>query len=159
MDRSRHIGAAPARTSVETWLVIESLITSTLAASPDVDRAEVAAAMAAAAPVVRLLIAGGHLDKEPVVLVAPPIHLSIRTLSGDAALREGDPASVPGGATVTTWTLHLPTPSPFEAQVRAVTARHPRLSADAPASTSESMSSSAGIDRKALSRDPKGVVG
>ena len=152
MQRYRNIAAAPVRSASVAWRALEELVTNTLSSSQRVDASELADALAAAAPVGRLLIAGGHLDANPVVLVASPIHLSISTVSGNEALNEDDSASVPGGAGVEDWTLHLPTPDPLDSAVRAAASRHHRLSAEPAPAEAEKESARAGIDREAIAR-------
>jgi hypothetical protein len=151
MQRHRTVAAAPVRSAVATWKVIEDLILETLRPSPDVDDVEVQRTLNAAASIARLLIAGGHLDKEPLVLVAPPIHLSITTVTGDAALQHEElPSSVPGGATVVEWMIHLPRPAPFDSAIRQVAETHPRLSVEEAGQAASKSRFLGGIDRDAL---------
>ena len=52
-----------------------------------------------------MLVAGGHLDKHALVVVADPVYLNITTVSGIAATNlDEDLGPVPGGATSTEWT-------------------------------------------------------
>ena len=133
MQRRRTIAAAPERQASETWGVISGLVADTLDRSPSITRDEVAAAMAAAAPAGRMLVAAGHLDTHPLVLVAGPVHLSITTASGVAATTlDENLQPVPGAATATVWTVYLPTPDPLGDAVRAVVAGSPNLSAEEP---------------------------
>src|SRR4051812_33747696 len=110
MQRRREIAAAPTRSAGETIEVVATLIRETLTRSDNVDPADVDSALAAARPALLGLVAGGHLDDEPLVLVAPPIHLSVTTISGDGALTLEENLQVPGGAGVEAWTIHLPAP-------------------------------------------------
>ena len=131
MQRRRTIAAAPERRASETWAVISALVADTLERSPSITRGEVVAAMEAAAPAGRMLVAGGHLDAHPVVLVAAPVHVSITTASGVAATSlEENLEPVPGGASATAWTVYLPTPDPLGDAVRAVAAGSAHLSAE-----------------------------
>lgn len=153
MQRRRTVAAAPFRTATAAWQTIDQLLTDTLMTSAGVDAEEVRCALDAAAPAIRILIAGGHLDRHPLVLVASPVHLSVMTVSGDAALREaGTPESVPGGASISEWTLYLPTPSPLEDIVRQAATTHARLSAEPPPDEVAKSSSTGGIDREAVAR-------
>jgi hypothetical protein len=149
VQRRRTVPAAPKRSASDTWHVIEGLLSDVLRASPHVNGAEVSAALSVAARVGRLLVAGGHLDKHSVVLVAPPVHLTIQTVSGDRALSSEEPGPVPGGASITEWTLHLPAPDPLGDVVREVSTAHAHLSDQAPPDDT-SATSSAGLDREAL---------
>ena len=79
------------------------------------------------------LVAGGHLDRHPLTLVAAPIDCTIGTVSGAAALSiEENLAPIPGGVQARDFTVYLPTPEPLAAVVRQVAARSPHLSADEP---------------------------
>jgi hypothetical protein len=81
-----------------------------------------------------MLVAGGHLERYPIVVVADSLHLSITTVSGPAAANlEEDLEAVPGGAPARTWTVHLPTPDPVGEAVQAVVAGQAHLSAQEPA--------------------------
>ncbi|MEV4845091.1 hypothetical protein AB0K20_17985 [Micromonospora matsumotoense] len=133
MLRSRMIIAAPVRSASDTWQVISRLVADTIATSALCTEQDAEAAMQAAAPVGRMLIAGGHLDRKPVVLVAGSVHCEITTLSGTAALRaEENLNAMPGAAAATSFTIYLPSPEPLAGLVADVAATHPRLSAAAP---------------------------
>jgi hypothetical protein len=89
--------------------------------------------MSAAAAVGTMLVAGGHLDHHPVVVVADPVHLSITTVSGAGATTVDENLEpVPGGASAAAWTVYLPTPDPLGDAVRAVTAANVHLRAEEP---------------------------
>src|SRR5690349_20490381 len=98
--RSRTIAAAPLRSASGTWQVISDLVADTIAVSASCTRDHAAAAMAVAAPAGRMLVAGAHLDRLPLVLVAGLVHCEISTVSGTAALRaEENLNAIPGAAT------------------------------------------------------------
>ena len=133
MQRYRTVAAAPQRSASATWQVITDLVADTIAASAALSRSDAEQAMAIAAPAGRMLIAGGHLDRHPLTLVAGQVHCEITTASGTAALTaEENLNPVPGAASATTYTLHLPAPDPLAAVVAAAVAGHPRLSDAAP---------------------------
>lgn len=133
MLRTRTIVAAPVRSASATWQVITDLVADTIAVSATCTRDEAEAAMRTAAPAGRMLVAGGHLDRFPVVLIAGQVHCEITTISGTGALRTGENLNViPGAATATTFTIYLPTPDPLDKVVSETAAAHPRLSAGAP---------------------------
>lgn len=157
MKRTRTVPAAPVRSASATWSLIEELVVDTLGSSSTITEADVRTELAAAAGVGRMLVAAGHLDKQAIVLVAPPVHLSIYTVSGTDALGEDDPGPVPGASTSTDWTLYLPSPGPMGPAVSAAADGHPNISAEAPP-TDEPTQHAATIDREALSRrngDPR----
>jgi hypothetical protein len=158
MRRTRVIVAAPVRSATATWQVISQLIADTIATSASCTEQDAQAAMQAAAPVGRMLIAGGHLDRTPVVLVAGPVHCEITTVSGTSALRaEENLNAIPGAASATTFTIYLPAADPLTGLVAEAAATHPRLSAAAPpAPEQQARSAGALIDTDALRRAVSG---
>ncbi len=141
VKRHRAVAAAPVRTAGECWSVITSLVADSLTRSPRIDGGDVSAAMAAAAGVGRMLIAGGHLDDQPVVVVAGTMHLSITTVSGDEAFTlEENLNPVPGAASADSWTIHLPAADPLAAVVRSGAAASAHLSAEPPPADAEAAS-------------------
>jgi hypothetical protein len=154
MQRRREIAAAPERSTSETVTTIDDLLRDALTASAEVNLDDIDSALDAARPALLALVAGGHLDRHSLVLVAAPLHLSVTTVSGDRALAlDENLATVPGAAGASTWTLYLPTPDPLAATVAAVAKQHSRLSAEAPPddATIEAKAASI-IDLDALAR-------
>jgi hypothetical protein len=153
MRRRREVAAAPARSAGDAWGVVAGLLRDALTRSDKVDAEEVEAALDAARPAGLGLIAGGHLDRHPLVLVGAPLHLSVTTVSGDKALVLEENLDVPGGAAVSEWTLYLPSPEPLTSLVESAAAKHERLSTDEPPADAESAAEAkAAIDRDALAR-------
>jgi hypothetical protein len=159
LRRQRDIAAAPRRSATATWQAITDLVADTLDRSPHIDRPDVESVMATAGGVGRALVAGGHLDRHPLTLVADPVNCTIGTVSGTAALSlEDNLDPIPGGAQATGFTLHLPTPDPLEAVVRAGARRSPNLSAERPpAAAANGMAARAAgrpglVDLEALAR-------
>lgn len=153
MQRRRQVAAAPERTTSETAETISELIRDSLARADKIDLADVDDALAKARPAFLALVAGGHLDTNPLVLVAAALHLSITTVSGDGALTlEENLAAVPGAASATEWTLYLPTPDPLGGMVKDVADSHPNLSVDEPPGDSAAEEASAALDLDALAR-------
>lgn len=141
MKRHRAIAAAPLRAAGDCWSVITSLVADSLTRSPCIEEGDVSAAMAAAAGAGRMLIAGGHLDDHPIVVVSGTMHLSITTISGDEALTLQENLNpVPGAASAETWTVHLPAADPLAAVVRSATASSAHLSAESPPADTEAAS-------------------
>jgi hypothetical protein len=121
MQRHRNIAAAPARTASEVSGVLNSLLAETLIRSPHISDTEIATTLEALKPACIMLIAAGHLEREPIVLVAGNLYLSISTVSGDEALsidENLDP--VPGAADASDWSLHVPTPDPVGDAIAAL---------------------------------------
>jgi hypothetical protein len=133
MLRRRTIAASPVRSASATWQVITDLVADTVAVSASCDRSEAENAMIAAAPVGRMLVAGGHLDRLPVVLVAGAVHCEITTVSGTPALRtEENHNAIPGATTASSFTIFLPSPSPLKPLIAGAVAGHDRLSDASP---------------------------
>lgn len=159
MQRHREIAAAPQRPASQAWATISQLVVDTLQRSASISAGDVDIALAAAAPAGMMLIAGGHLDRHPLVVDADPVHLSITTVSGSAAMAlEENLAPVPGGASATAWTVYLPTPNPVGDAVRAVVAGRSHLSAEEPpeAETKSTVASAGTVDLDALARRAAG---
>lgn len=159
MLRRRVIAAAPARPASEAWDTIVTLIADTLERSPNIERSGVTSALAAAEPAGLMLIAGGHLERHPLTLVADPVHLEISTVSGADALREDEDLDpVVGGASAKAWVLHFPTPDPLGTAITAVVDGKPHVSVANPASPSADASKTGGplvtaAGLEALTRD------
>jgi hypothetical protein len=133
MLRRRTIAASPLRGASATWQVITDLVTDTIATASALSRADAAEAMSVAAPAGRMLIAGGHLDMNPLTLVADLVFCEITTVSGAAALTaEENLNPVPGAAGADTFTIYLPSPDPLGELVSAAIAGHARLSSSVP---------------------------
>lgn len=154
MQRRREVAAAPARTTSETSKTISDLIRDSLARAEKIDLTNVDGALAKASTAFLALMAGGHLDTHPLVLVAGALHLSMTTVSGDGALTlEENLAAVPGTASASDWTLYLPTPDPLGPMVTKVAESHRNLSVgEAPAETASAKAASSLADLDALAR-------
>ena len=142
MLRYRTIAAAPVRSASVTWQVITGLVADTIATSAALSRSEAEQAMSVAAPAGRMLIAGGHLDRHPLTLVAGLVRCEITTVSGTAALTAEESLNpVPGAAAAETFTIYLPSPDPLGPVVSAAAAGHARLSDAAPPTESPAAAS------------------
>ncbi|MGW4466371.1 hypothetical protein [Micromonospora sp. NPDC004704] len=154
MLRTRTIVAAPVRSASATWQVITDLVADTVAVSDTCTRADAESAMGAAGPAGRMLIAGGYLDRLPVVLVAGAVHCEITTVSGAPALgAEENLNAIPGAATAKSFTIYLPSPEPLGKVVADAVAGHARLSAGAPPAPQQGAAATTGvqlIDTEAL---------
>jgi hypothetical protein len=133
MQRHRDIAAAPCRASAVTWQVITDLVADTLDRSPHLARADVETVMLTARIAGLPLVAGGHLDTHPIILVAGSVNCTIGTVSGTAALSlEENLSPIPGAASATGFTVHLPVTDPLADLIRATARRSPHLSAGPP---------------------------
>jgi hypothetical protein len=137
MQRRRDIAASPVRRADETWGVIVALLADTLDRSAVIERADVLDVFEAVETIGPRLISARHLEKEPLVLVADPIHLSIFSVSGaDALSMEENLSPVPGGSSATTWKVHLPAPETLEADILAAVSKSNHLTVGSPQSSS-----------------------
>lgn len=156
MQRHRTVAAAPARTGSEAWSVIAELIGATLDRSAAIAEADVASALVPLRGLGPALVAAGHLERQPLVLVAGSLHLSIDVVTGAAALaHEENLAPVPGGGSAPAdWTLHVPTDHPLGSAVESATALSPRLSADSAPKpeAAKAVAASGPVDSDALRR-------
>jgi hypothetical protein len=155
MQRRRQVAAAPERTTSESVVVMSDLVRDSLSRSDKLDLTTIDEALATAKPALLALTAGGHLDRDSVVVVAAQMHLAITTVTGDGALTlEENLDAVPGAAAATEWTLYLPTPAPLTAMVTSVAKKHPNLSTSEPPEDAEPASdrSVAAVDLDALAR-------
>jgi hypothetical protein len=162
MQRHRQIAAAPERSTSESVGVIRDLIRDSLARAEKLDLDEVDTALDAARPALLALVAGAHLEKHALVLVAASLHASITTVSGDKALTfDENLDALPGAASATTWILYLPTPDPVGAVVARCADTHARLStAEPPAEADQEQASAAStaadLDLDALMKRSRG---
>lgn len=131
--RHRAIAGAPERSASETAALILDMVGKTLAPSDDIDQDIVASETEAARAAVRMLVAGKHLADDPIVVVADPLRVKITVVSGDAASAVDEKlGKVPGAATATAWTLHLPGPSPIGSWVEDAVRGLDHVTTDAP---------------------------
>jgi len=156
--RHRTLASSPVRSATATWTTISTLVADTLDRSPVISRDAVEKVFETAAGPGRQLVAGGHLERHDLVVVAEPMHLAIRTASGAAAINLDENLNpVPGGASATEWMVHLPTPDPLAQAVRELTDRVAHLSAEpAPVNIAKSAAPTNGhgapIDLAAVAR-------
>jgi hypothetical protein len=155
VQRRREIASSPQRAADETWRVITELVGATLERSPNIARSAVDSTMAVADGVGRMLIAGGHLEGNPIVVVAGQLWLEIATISGDRALTIKENLSpVPGAATADDWTVHLPAEGPLAKIIKNAATTDDHLSADEPTApeSAEGSQSVGTLDEAALAR-------
>lgn len=155
MQRHRDVAASPERSAGEAWDIITALVADTLERSVTIQRPLVEAAIGRADGIGRMLIAGGHLEQNPLVVVAGELWLEIRTVSGDDALTlEENLNPVPGAADAEDFMIFLPTPAPLATFVKDVVEGDDHLSADEPtaANASDANGGAATLDETALAR-------
>lgn len=153
--RPRTIAGTPAQSASAAWKDIADLIANTLERSADIDRADVERTMAAAAGAGRSLIAAGQLADHPIVVVGDnDFRLQITVTSGDKAMGvEHNTKPVPGGASASSWMVHLPAVGALAPVVIAVARTDTHLSSDEPVTPvagTESKASESTIETAAL---------
>jgi hypothetical protein len=156
VKRHRKIAAAPERSAGEAWGTVTALLADTLERSEAIERADVERTMEVADGIGRQLVSGGHLRKNPLVLVAGEMWLEIEIVSGDSAFELTENLGpVPGAAGVSDWTLHLPQVEPLAKLVRRTAKEDEHLSAEEPkapsaaAAKSDGQASTAGVFNEA----------
>ena len=155
--RLRTIAAAPARGTSETWETIRKLVLDTLSRSKSIDLQAAKEELAALAPAARMLVAGGHLEVDALVLVAPPLHLSISTVSGSEAFDvEENLNPVPGAGAAETWALHVPAPEPLRTWVATAVRDRPHLTTE-PAPGPSQVEKEAESDPRSDGRRPPSI--
>lgn len=107
--RHRSIAGAPHRPAGETAAKVTEMITGTLAPASTIDHAQVASELNVALPAIRSLVAAKQISDDPIVLVADPLRLEIRVVSGAKAIGMDEYlGKVVGAAQATGWSLHVP---------------------------------------------------
>jgi hypothetical protein len=128
VKRHRTIPSAPVQSARQAWLQIAELLARTLATAPGVDQAEVSQELSHLSTLGPMLVSAGHLDGNPLTLVAMPLHLAVNTASGEAAFKlEAITGTVTGASSATSWELWLPEAGPMSAWVEEAATGHPRL--------------------------------
>ncbi len=152
MQRRREIAAAPERSATESWQTLAALIRDSVSRSEQIGMAEINGSLEKARGVGTLLIASGHLDRDPITVVAGDLHLSLTTVSGDSALTlEENLRPVMGATKAENWKVYLPTPEPLGRVVREAAKEDSNLSAeDPPMLTAKSEASASLLDTAAL---------
>ena len=137
MLRHRTVAGSPVRSATEVWAAIEELAVDSLALSQHLDADKVRASLQPARHAVLMLVAGGHLEHEPLSLIAPPkLDVRIGLVTGVEALDlDENLGPVPGATAARDWTLHLPTAEPLTTWLADAVTGQPHLSVDPPTSS------------------------
>ena len=155
MQRHREIASSPGRSAGEAWDTITALVGDTLDRSATIERPVVEATLGHAEGIGRMLIAGGHLETDPLVIVAGQLWLELNTVSGDDALTlEENLNPVPGAADAQDFMIFLPSPAPLATLVKNVVNGDDCLSADDPVPPHEASADgrTTTLDKTALAR-------
>ncbi len=156
--RRRQIAGPPGRSASEVWTAIADLVRDTLAPASEIDEAAARDEVMGIIGVGRALVSAGHFEHEPLTLMADPLRLDITIVSGTAATRLHENLNtVPGAATATDWTIHLPAEGAMAAWISDAVADSTHLTTEPPPVLRESaaLATSAGsgdFDAAALAR-------
>lgn len=121
MKRHRKIAGSPKRTTTETWLTIADLITRSLELSDHIKQEEVEQVLGTVGPVSKRYIGAGHLDGEPLALVAGDLWVEFSCVSGGSSLTVDENLNViPGAKSAEEWCLHFPEVPMLEAEVKKI---------------------------------------
>jgi len=134
MERTRYIAAAPIRSASEAWQVVCKLIADTLERSSSVVSGSVVKELLCLNGIGPALIAGGHLEREGLVLVDENLYATIQVLTADAALELMENLNpIPGGASATAgWMVYLPSSGPLKSTLNAAAKKSIHVSTDKP---------------------------
>jgi hypothetical protein len=134
MERTRLIAAAPVRSASEAWSIVCWLISDTLERSPSIANGSVTAELQRLNGLGPALIAGGHLEKDGIILVDDALSVTIQVLTADAALDvEENLNPIPGGASATAgWKIYLPDAGPLSPALNSAIKGAAHLSAAKP---------------------------
>lgn len=107
--RHRSIAGAPHRPAGAAAAQVSEMVTEALTPASAINDTQVTSELDAALPAIRSLIAAKQLADDPIVLVADPLRLEIRVVSGPKALGMDEQlGKVVGAAQATDWSLHVP---------------------------------------------------
>lgn len=113
MTRRRLIAASPVRTAATTWEAVADVVARSLGRSSSIAASDVRGVFERLSGAGVALVAGGHLDRTPLTVVASPLRLEVQTVSGEeafSALAEENPNPVSGASTAESWKVYLPNP-------------------------------------------------
>jgi hypothetical protein len=132
VQRHRTIAGPPVRTATAAWEVLVGLITDTLIVSDEVSAVGVAGALAPLHGIGPALIAAGHLESSPVVLVSGALHVGITVATGTATTSMEENLNPVGGgrSAGAEWRLHLPSPVALATVVAAAAEKSAHLSVE-----------------------------
>jgi hypothetical protein len=157
-ERRRQIAGPPIRSASAVWTTIADLVRDTLAPASEIDEAAARAQVMSVMGVGRALVSAGHLEPEPLTLIASPLRLDITVVSGTAATTLHENLNiVPGAATATDWVIHVPAAGAMAGWISDAVADSAHLTTEPPPVLRESAAltaspASGDFDAAALSR-------
>ena len=154
MKRHRKIAGSPQRTTSETWQTIADLIARSLEPSDHIQQEEIEHVLGTVAPLAKRYIGAGHLEAEPLAMVAGDLWVEFTCVSGgDALTLEENLNVIPGAKSADEWCLHFPEVPMLEAEVKKISDDNDHVSLGLPTGgqTSASEKSSGSLlDKAAL---------
>ncbi len=153
MARHREVASSPARAMAETWGAIANLVAVTLGRSASIHEADVRRAFDLALAAGNALVAGGHLARAPVTVIAAPLYLTISTVSGEKAfktLEDENNSAAPGASTAETWMVYLPKPAGLASLIDEVVSESEHLSSATPPAETQAASTIPAMDLRRL---------
>ena len=153
MKRERAITGTPVRSGFDSWAALVDVIVASLESSSNIRSGSVAPELARLDGLGPALAGGGYLESDPVVLVADPLHVSFKILTGAAAFAASDSeAVIPGsGTAAAAWCLYLPKIATFAAAVEEAVNDSAHLElGPAPEPKDEAVKSAVALDLDAL---------
>jgi hypothetical protein len=134
------VAGAPERSASATADLVVEMLTETLAAASSLDSEAVARELDSVHGATRMLIAGKHLTERALVLRADPLRLEITVVTGDKAASVDEKlGKVPGAASATDWTLHVPAPAPIGDWIADAVRALDHVTIDTPPAITESV--------------------
>lgn len=161
MHRNRTIAASPTRSGAAAWAVVTRLLADTLERSDAIPEASVEASLARMGGLAAALIAGGHFDATPLVLVDKGLHVSIRVVRGDQALSvQENLEPIPGGASATAeWVLHMSAPTHLAGALTAAAEGNSHVSTSPAPEYKENTQASVAGAASSINRDALRALG
>jgi hypothetical protein len=135
----------PQRSATAAWQIVVKLVGDTLTQSDRAMSDAVAASLDSLHGLGPALIAAGHLESAPLVLVSGPLHVSLTVVTGSAITSvEENLNPVPGGGSATEdWLLYLPASGPLTGAIIAAANQSTHLSTESPPQDAQPATSTA----------------
>lgn len=155
MERKRAIAATPVRSASEAWRAAVSLVADTLERSSQVPEGSVATHLKPLDGLAPALIAGGHLERDGLVVTSQGLHLTIRLVTGEAAFSVAENLEpVPGGASADdSWMVYLPSVDHLATPLSVAAAKSDHISIDEPPASASKKADEARTGAHALDLD------
>ncbi len=155
MKTHRTLAASPIQSASHAWQKLKEFVVNTLESSARIPLGSVHTELN---PLDRLgpaLVAGGHLENKGLVLCGNDLHVTMTTLTADAALdAPQDIEPMPNGIEVgNEWTLYVPLPGALDAHVENAVSQSDHLSVATPPKNAPSKNSRKSKERSTVDLD------